>query len=358
MSKVIPPREGQKLNGIAPSIFALAFLLVGIPFASTYIISAGTYFADDPVKVGYERQDIANGPYPFYERSGDGPDSKCESQYPALPGWGANCTTSFNNWGITEFSTYNSTWHQKLTGCADGSTGSTPISMDCGDSGYKITQNITNWVVSDSVFPKIEYRFLNEDVRTCDYNHMGDSKVDYTITFNLVLRTQNWWGTNIWMSQYIEDSVSMSGTHSFNNSVESVSFSSGMPPVPFFGCSLQVEAEHEMDFIELDQVSRLMDEHFNNIENSFGIYITIELDDLRREDNRKWSQVNFFNPFHGDNASTVEMYLEFEMYESAPINTVVRLGVFGMGIVFWLIAIASTPYWDPFVKKYNEVRAK
>ena len=37
--KEIPKREGQKLQGTTPSVFALAFLIIGVPLISSLIVN-------------------------------------------------------------------------------------------------------------------------------------------------------------------------------------------------------------------------------------------------------------------------------------------------------------------------------
>ena len=360
MSK-IPKRDGQKLNGIAPSVFALAFLLVGIPLFSTYLISSAMYFGDDPVVESYTKSDILLGEYPFYSKSGDGPDAKCDAAWQSMTS--ANCSASLSAWPYSSLMAFNDTWHQRLQGCASGSGYISNLnSLDCGDSGYVIHQNITSRLAdSDRTFPIVSYNFTGTTLEECDWNSAspihGDSKVDYTITVEHIKRQPIWAGTNIWTYAYSAEEIEMSGTSNFNNSfVDVLGYSYPEDEINYRGCRAKVNVVHDLDFIDLDNMNRMIEDYRENSSESFGIFISIELDNLRTEGGYSWSSRNFHNPFTGNNDTTVKMYLDLVTYELDPMNTFIRFGVAGMGIGFWLIAIASTPYWDPFISKMQGVR--
>lgn len=359
MSK-IPKRDGQKLNGIAPSVFALAFLLVGIPLASTYLISGAMYFGDEPVIESYTKRDILLGEYPFYSKSGDGPDAKCDAG--ELSYIGANCTASINTWtSLYNIQSYNDTWHQKLTGCADGSVG-TLSSFDCGDSDYIISQNISSrFVDSSRTFPIIQYNFTSQTVEECNWDSAnpihGDSLVDYTIKIQHYKRSPILHGTSVWTLAYVHDEIIIEDTQAFNNSfVSNIGYSTTTGQPNYYSCKSKINVIHDFSFIDLDNLNRMIEEYIGNGSESFGLFATIELDNLRTDKGYSWSSRNYENPFWGNNGSTVEMYLDLVTFELDPMNTFIRFGVAGMGLGFWLIAIASTPYWDPFIKKTQEVR--
>jgi len=373
VSKEIPKLEGQKMTGVMTSAFALAFLLFVIPFVSTYLISVATYLGGEPYVEGYDKQSALLGPYPFYETSGDGPDAKCNAG--DLSYSGSNCTASLSTFSepgtipTQEILQHESTWHQGLTGCANtASYGSSQV-PDCGDSNYRISQNITRIIDNDRIFPSVFVNFTNTEKMSCDWSRFGPSKVDYTIQFSHYKREPIFAGTSVWTYGYIDQSLKLSGTSIFNNSL-GVDWGSSptygdLPGSPssadwFRGLGLTSVCEtyrtinvfHEMDFLEIDELNDLL-EHWKEVESdneSFGIYMTVEVDNLRTSSGRSWSATNYHNPFHGDNDSRVRMTFELVTYDVDPINTYLRIGVLGMGIGFWLIAIASTPYWDPIIK--------
>ena len=53
-------------------------------------------------------------------------------------------------------------------------------------------------------------------------------------------------------------------------------------------------------------------------------------------------------------SSDTWLFIDFELVELDAVNTFLKFGVFFMGAGFWLIGIASTPYWDPFIKKVKK----
>ena len=246
-------------------------------------------------------------------------------------------------------------WHQSLTGCTNGTSYPSAFTQqgeapECGDSGYRITQNITHRLAPDVIFPIVSLNISNTYMQSCDWTRMGDSKVDYTLTISHYMRDPLFAGTGVWTYGYIDDTIEMSDTYEFNNTwIEHFDPSIGL-------CQTQhkIEVQHEMDFIDLDVLSQMMESHYNDGNESFGIFMTIQLDNLRTDEGRLWSNVGYHNPFHGDNDSEVKYYLDLVMYDIDPINTFLRFGVFIMGAGFWAIALASTPYWDPFIKKVKK----
>jgi len=352
--KIIPKREGQKLNGIMPSAFALAFLLLAVPLASTYLIEAAMFFGGDPIVESVDKNEILIGPHPFYESSGDGPDAKCDSV--PLVYDGTNCTASLSHFGnLYQLSTHEGSWYQALTGCAEGSGFGSAFSSqggapDCGDSDYRITQNITHRLAPDVIFPVIAVNISANYMQTCDWTRMGDSKVDYTITMSHYKRDPIFAGTSVWTYGYIDDTIEMADTYEFNNTW----IKNFDPTIGLCQTQHSINVAHQMDFIEVDILSQMLEDHYADGEESFGIFLTIEFDNLRTDEGRLWSDVGYHNPFHGDNDTIIRYQLDLVTYDIDPINTFLRFGVFAMGAGFWLIALASTPYWDPFIAKVKK----
>ena len=116
----------------------------------------------------------------------------------------------------------------------------------------------------------------------------------------------------------------------------------------------KINVVHDFDFIDLDNLNRIIDDYRRFIRILWHCDY-IELDNLRTEGGYSWSSRNYHNPFTAT-MIPVKMYLDLVTYEIDPMNTFIRFGVAGMGLGFWLIAIASTPYWDPFISKMQGVR--
>lgn len=329
--------------------------MVGIPFASTYLISTAMYFGGEPIVEGYGKNDVLMGHYPYYESSGDGDDATCDNGGQDLGLIGSKCTASTSQFGtLAQIEGYDDKWYQALPGCANG-TGSSVYSSDCGDSGYKISQNMTQKLMADKIFPTISYNFTSSIKQACDSQRMGPSKVDYTLTISHLKREPIFAGTSIWTYSYIDETVSTSGVSEFNSGYEKATWDWASPNTnALLGCFITMDVTIELDFIEIDQLSRLIEEYREDDNESFGLYITLELDNMRTNTGYLWSNVGYYNPFHGNNDTDVMMTLDFVLFEVDPMNTFVRFGVAAMGIGFWAIALASTPYWDPFIKKVKK----
>ena len=351
MSKEIPKRDGQKFNGVFPSVFALAFLMVGVPVLSTMIVQGALYLGDESKYVSsYSSLNVlaGEGDYPFWVQSGDGPDAKCVNQYSTTlaPG-GPNCTANATNaYSITQAIAAVSdgeVWHQGLPHCSSSST-----SNDCGDSGYILTQNITSRLEIDRIFPSMQFVLANDIEQACNDDRTGDSKVDFTITISHMIRSPTFANTNIWTYGELFSDMTMSGVYDFDNYVE----------VADDPCMMitQIEVQYDMNFVEIDQLTNLLDAFWNNRNESFGIYLTLELDNLRTERGYPWSNVGFYNPLTMGADGNHELYIDFIQLKADPFNTFLKFGVIGMGLGFWFIALASTPYWDPFIKKVKEKR--
>ncbi len=352
MSKEIPKKEGQKLNGVFPSIFALAFLLVGVPFASTYLVTGAIMFGGEPIVRGYNGDDILLGEYPYYVQSGDGTESKCANPF-ELGYFGANCTASLQQFGPTSlggmayylaYRDSGNKWYQALPGCGNGtSNGIAYNAVDCGDSGFHIQQNVTSKMTQGRISPVIDFRIQGDLATVCESLKGGDSKVDYTIKFMHVKRQPILYGTNLWTYPVIYDEMVFEGTSEYD------SVGDYEPGNSF--CSPQLLVSHEMDFIEVRQFDEMLEEYFENTTDSFGIFFDIQLDNIRNDEGYLYDQIGWQNPFWGDNSSRIRMELDFVEYKVDPLNTIVRFGILAMGFGFWAIALASTPYWDPIIKK-------
>ncbi len=349
MSKELPKRDGQKFNGVFPSVFALAFLMVGVPVLSTFIIEGALYMGDESKYVSsYNKFNsiTGEGDYPFWVQSGDGPDSKCQqigdsNLLPGGPDCNANLTNAYSVTQAIDAVANGDVWHQGLPHCSSSNT-----TNDCGDSGYILTQNITSRLEVDRIFPSMQFVLANDIQQACNEDRTGYSKVDFKITISHMIRSSTFANTNIWTYGELFDEIKLSGTHNFDNYNE----------VSDDPCMMitQIEVAYDMDFVEIDQLTNLLDNFWNNRNESFGIYLTLELNNLRTERGYPWSNVGYFNPLTMGADGNHELYIDFIQLKADPFNTFLKFGVIAMGLGFWFIALASTPFWDPFIKKVKK----
>ena len=333
MKKVIPKREGQKLQGIFPSVFALAFLLVAVPFASTYLVTGALSFGGESVVEGYDRTDVILGNYPYYKSTGDGTESKCIDMNEASA-IAANCAASLQQFApaslggtslIGSYTNSGGKWYQALPGCANGTSSNPGTFMNpyCGDSNFIIAQNITDKMKPNKIAPIIESRVKSDWTSQCNGFRGGDSFVDYTIRINTQKRIPALQGTNLWTAGYIQDEVKFTGTHEFDSVIKegiNISLAGGSSagiPLPTVStlCKAQIEVIHELDFAEIQELTDLLEKYHENNTDFFGIFLEIEFDNIRSDDGYKYSQIGYYNPFWGNNDSRVEFTLDFVTFK-------------------------------------------
>ena len=321
----------------------------------------------------YERSDILGygEEYPFYVKSGDGIDSKCGGQYLNLVGQVPGCSATLaqyagsQNGNMSTFFAQNQSsikWQQALPGCANG-TGAFAWQADCGDDEFIVRQNVSNYFPLGEIFPTIQTRFVNDIVYFCGPAQQqlnlpllgGMSKADYTITISHWKRDPIFAGTSLWLSAYEHESISFEGTSSYNSSTPFTGVdSSGALVTSDLYCQSQVVVNHELEFWDIETTKDMIEEYLEDPSNSWGIYVDIEIKNLRTENGLSYDAVQWITPFMGNNDTAVMMELDFVMYEADPFNSFLRLGVLVMGVGFWAVALASTPYWDPFIKRLKE----
>lgn len=106
------------------------------------------------------------------------------------------------------------------------------------------------------------------------------------------------------------------------------------------GCWIGLSIEFDLTSFESMELSST----FTNWSN---VFIVLTLDDFEVDEPNAASNIGQTKlPFHGD-TGTFPMVVEYATVDQASINFVVRGGTLVLGLVICLIAIGSTPYWDP-----------
>jgi len=352
--KEIPKREGQKLQGTTPSVFALAFLIIGVPLISSLIVEYAIYLGDEErYYSSVSRSDSLLGDFPQYRQSGNGPDSLCNSQNP-LGVSDIACIATPDIADVLEHDQQTTTHgnetrrHFTMPSCTNITLG------NCGSSGYIIDYNFTNRYdeqLSNKMFSIFQFNVTNEQQVACQTGlTSGESRLDYKVRFSIWEREPLFWGTSIWTFGYEREFVEFDGNYLFNSSF--VTFKG----TTFDLCRITINFEHILSFVELDEMTNLFNNFDNDRNETFGIFMTVEINNLRNEKGYSWDSTSYYNPFEMSStfSSDTWLFIDFELVELDAVNTFLKFGVFFMGAGFWLIGIASTPYWDPFIKKVKK----
>lgn len=352
--KEIPNKPGQKFQGTTPSVFALAFLIVGVPIISALIVNYAIYLGDEEQYYSsVSRSDSLLGPFPNYRQSGDGVDSLCNSNSPltvsdpSCYGSADIADTVEHDQGITNHGN-ETRRHFRLPDCTNITGG------NCGSSGYIIDYNFTQRYdeqLSNKMFPIFQFNVTNEQQVACQQGlSMGPSRLDYKVRFSIWERDPIFWGTSIWTFGYEREFVEFGGNYAFNSSFITTKGTT------FDLCRVTVNFEHILSFVELDEMAELFSNFDADRAETFGIFMTVEVNNLRTEDGYSWDSTSYYNPFEMSSTFSSEtwLFIDFKLVEMDAVNTFLKFGVFFMGAGFWAIGLASTPYWDPFIKKVKK----
>ena len=141
-----------------------------------------------------------------------------------------------------------------------------------------------------------------------------------------------------------------SGKHEFTNCIKSESHaSSGFPSMPYFSIN------HTLDFTESTEYLQIMNQYqeneidFAGIQKNKTIGFVFEWYDVKDEDrNVPISNSPLKLPYNELN-SVISMQGDIDLtyYEAEYWNTATNTLTIGLGLIFTVAGLASTPYWNP-----------
>lgn len=368
MKKTIPKVKGQGIQGLGVSIAAVVTLTLILPIATAYIVEFALFFSDDDIpNVAPDRISTSGGMFNnpnrdidhmIYEESGEGPNatysmSNYSTNSAFSPGHITRSSVNVGNsifggfGGSSDYSNAANNYHKGkyrliLPGCNGAVSGNT---IDCGDSGYILQSNITHQATQNFMtYSRLLFEFQKDSTQPFNEFQFGENILDYVITFNVWEYDANTpaqtFNTNGAVGNYfIDDSVRMTGTNLFSNcdygEFEEEDF-----------CHPTITVDHVPDFVEFNALTTLLKNFQNNPVNK-SIWVKLEINNLRTEDGKAWDMTTRVNPFKGGALDKIYANYDFETNEIDPVNTALRLGITGLGIFLWAVAIASTPFWDP-----------
>lgn len=324
-------------------------LVLFLPISTTYLVDAALYFSDDEETISINSNNMHDTDIRYVE-SGEGQYAACRH----FGNWdaGQNPTTRCSEKPSSSANYFNGSFRSILPGCAFN-TATTASERTCGDDGYNITQNTTHALTGQEVFSSLFFEFQDDHAEICSNSLFGNSYVDYTITIDYWSLDNIPTNFSFIGNYYREDSVIIDGT-SYFNSGQRTNTGTWTAGVDF--CRATISVEHYLDLSELSQIAGLLESFYASNDVHKSVWISIELDNLRTEGGREWESIGYINPFSGTESFDVYHYYEFQTSEINAINASLRFGIFGLGIVLWAVAIASTPFWDPIKSRIDKAR--
>jgi hypothetical protein len=344
MQKEIPKREGQKFNGTGVSVAALVFLLIGVPVASAYLIDFALYFGGEEIEYSSTDGPVSSSFIPINTGSSD--VALCSDK----PIFNSTCYGGQVG-GIRYFKGEK---YHVISGCENRSNIPNPYfnysgtSGFCGSDGYDYAITGKNLFNQNRTFPAINIEFVGGTSYICDPNYFGNSLVDFKITFVRFSPTQFIPLPNgqLGPASYIENgSFSVNDVAKFDNG-------GTYDYEPTDMCNPTVSFTYALSLSELNELEDFRKAYFETNTTFESIYIILEMDNFRTETGAPYDYSNYYLPFQG--ATDDKNYAKFSVptYEVDAVNFTLKVGVFAIGIGFWILAIASTPFWNPIKERF------
>jgi len=395
----IPKNPNQKFNGIGVSVLGLLLILIALPFTTNLVIALGDLSGEADRYNQYEDGAISNwasvnniptgvqwlqsgSQYDEVYCHEQNTDNQTIGDYPLVRGLvDENPTTwSFGTQGVIVGG------NPSVIGAAcNGNQMSQPFMRppttafsndwvflpncghygnisNCGDDGYSLAYTDSALNMSSISFNQIKFvmRGVGYDSHCNDLVH--GFQIESNISLDYSIDIQIWkYHTFFTLDGYdlaeYHPSV-LSGVSVGRNFVEDTTLVGGRC-VPYY------EVVHDLSFIDRLDISKMgWDEYYDVNGQKPIITFILNMDELWNEDmGSPLSATRAIMPFQLDssptsNASTspnagnmMATYFTMTTMKTSITGFIPSLVIGGIGVVFWMIAIASTPAWNP-INKY------
>lgn len=345
MKKEIPKREGQRFNGTGVSVAALVFLLIGVPVASAYLIDIAIYFGGEEIEYNTTEE-----PYTPLQTVNSGSSDAARCVNNSIDDLDL-CTMERN--GAIRY--FKGERYHTISGC-ENYTNNPSASVQaqyngntgfCGSDNYDFLISIESLLIQNRTFPAIEIEFVGGTSYLCDSNYFGGSKVDFKLTFSrysptaFALTPQ---GDLAPVTYAKNDSFIIQDTESFDNGGNYEYEETDL-------CNPTVSFIYSLSLSELNDLEEFRKGYFESNTTWELVYLSIELDNFRTESGTPYDYSNYYLPFQGAGSDVNYGRVSVPTFEVDAVNFTLKVGVFALGIGFWLLAIASTPFWNPIKER-------
>lgn len=349
MQKDIPKREGQKLNGTGVSVFALVFLLIGVPVASAYLIDFALYFGGEEIE--YNSAEGSNAGNLYKVNTGSSSAAACTNNSIE------DLDTCINekSGGILYFKGER---YHTFGGCENYTNNPNSLTQAqyngnsgfCGSDNHDFFVSVENLFVQNRTFPSVELEFVGGTSYVCDPNYFGESLVDVKLKFVRYSPTA-WYTTPAGpvapINYVLNDTFELSSdTLSFDNGGIYDYEETDM-------CNPTVNVRYDLSLKELNTLEDFR-KGYLAVNHSFDIvYLLIEMDNFRTETGTPYDYSNYYLPFQGAGSDTNYGRVSVPTFEVDAVNFTLKIGVLFLGLGFWVLALASTPLWNPVKARFS-----
>lgn len=216
-----------------------------------------------------------------------------------------------------------------------------PIGSRCGDNGYRIA--ILHPIELNETLPIYwEFNAIGTSVEPCSTLPSANIALDYNIKVQKLKPL-----ATLWQYEGSEYSIG-SGSYSYNS--EHFSFEFG--GIDY--CRISLTIGHEFSYYELTLLENLSE--WEEAGNRFLLYL--EWDDMFNIDsNLPLSQTTALHPFDFSANSLSTQYalwsIKTTYVTTDSYGLATNLLLVGLGTVFFLAAVASTPLWYPLKSRWK-----
>lgn len=205
------------------------------------------------------------------------------------------------------------------------SQGVDPYAGSSGDGPFSwfFVNNFFNGLPNNEAFDKLKFSFV--DVNN-EYNCESHTWVDLIIESSMILEFQ---GEELKIEGIFTET---------DNKYKYLQY-------PTYHEKCNVGFDLEFDFTSFESLQ------INDFNNGFmnETNITFTIDKIERQDGLRL--VNTEIPFAG--TDDFQIALEYSAMDTTQANFFIKMGTLALTVVVFLVAIASTPYWDPFKNTFR-----
>ena len=344
--KEIPKNEGQALNGTGVSVFALVFLLIGIPVASAYLIDFALYFGGEEIE--YSSTEDLNANFQAIN-TGSSEFARCNNKSVE------NLDSCDNGLVSGAIRYFKGERYHTISGCENYSnTNNQYVTFAgtpgfCGSDNYDYLISVKNLLNQNRTFPAVSIEIVGGTSYLCDPDYFGESLVDVKLTFARYSPTQFAMAPNGVLAPVTfikNDSFSLEDTMNFNNGGTFEYEADDL-------CNPTVSFTYQLSLSELNTLESFRRAYLQTNTTFEIVYLIIEMDNFRTESGTPYDYSNFYLPFQGAADDTNYARVSIPTYEVDAVNFTLKFGVLILGFGFWILALASTPFWNPVKERFS-----